>query len=175
MLIMLSLKLNDAAVRAVGVLAGLDAAAPPGGLAPGLRDELSTGISHRGDVLTWADSAGDAGGAPSFFNDLTAWECSDSSFHLEDCVPVQVELVDSVPRITDDDQRILLLHGIAFALEFGRLVYGLDRPCPVRCIVATNETNATFRFHKIRPGEYWNHPELDEYRTELMAVIDIEP
>ncbi|MFD4870216.1 hypothetical protein [Streptomyces sp. NPDC058412] len=172
---MLSLKMNDAAVRALGVLAGLNAVTPPGGLAPGLRGQLACGISRRGEVLTWADSVGNSDGAPSFFNDLTAWECSDSSFHLEDHVPVHVALVDDAPQITEDDQRILLLHGITFALEFGQLVYGLERPGPVRCIVAANETNATFRFHQIRHGEYWNSPELDGYQLEKMVVIDFEP
>ncbi|MFC8828198.1 hypothetical protein ACFT9I_22960 [Streptomyces sp. NPDC057137] len=172
---MLSLKMNDAAVRALGVLSGPAAVTPPGGLAPGLRDQLAGGISRRGSVLTWADSVGNAAGAPSIFGDLTGWECSDSSFHLEDHVPVHVALVDSTPRITEDDQRILLLHGIAFALEFGRLIHGLDPPGPVRCIVAANETNGTFRFHQIRPGEFWNYPELDRYQSEKMVVIDFEP
>lgn len=172
---MLSLEMNDAAVRLLGVLGGLTAAIPPGGLAPGLRDQLAPGISRRGEVLTWADSVGNSDGAPPFLKDLTGWECSDSSFHLEDVVPVHVALVDGTPQITEDDQRILLLHGIAFALEFGQLVYGLEKPGPVRCIVAANETNATFRFHQIRSGEFWNHPELDRYQLEKVVVIDFEP
>ncbi|MFG2333987.1 hypothetical protein ACGFMM_30815 [Streptomyces sp. NPDC048604] len=172
---MLSLKMNEAAVQALGVLTGPAAMAPPGGLAPGLRDQLASGISRRGDVLTWADSVGKAENAPSFFNDLTAWECSDSSFHLEDHAPVPVPLVDHTPQIAEDDQRTLLVHGVAFAMEFGRLVHGLDRPVPVRCIVAANETNATFRFHQIRPGEFWNHPDLDRYASEKLIVIDFEP
>lgn len=172
---MLSLKMNDAAIRALGVLTGLAAVTPPGGFAPGLRDQLASGISHRGDVLTWADSVGNSAGAPSFFNDLTAWECSDSSFHLEDHVPVPVAIVDDAPQITEDDQRTLLLHGMAFAIEFGQLVCALDQPNPVRCIVAANETNATFRFHQIRPGEFWNYPDLDRYQLEKMVVIDFEP
>jgi hypothetical protein len=172
---MLSLKMNDDAVRALGACAGPAAVTPPGGLAPGLRDRLACGISRRGEVLTWADSVCNSDGAPSFFNDLTAWECSDSSFHLEDHVPVHVALDDDAPQITEGDQRILLLHGIAFAMEFSQLVYGLEQPGPVRCIVAANETNATFRFHQIRPGEFWNHPELDSYRLEKVVVIDFEP
>lgn len=128
---MLSLKMNDAAIQALGFLAGLTGATPPGGLAPGLRDQLASGIGHRGDLLTWADSASNTDSAPSFFGDLTNWECSASSFRLEDHVPVRIALVDGgTPQITEDDQRTLLLHGIAFALEFGRLVYGLDRPAP---------------------------------------------
>lgn len=172
---MLSLTMNDAAVRVLGVLDGLAAVTPPGGLAPGLRAQLARGISRRGETLTWADSVGNPDGAPAFFNDLTAWECSDSSFHLEDHVPVQVAVVDDAPQITEDDQRVLLRHGIAFALEFGRLVYGLDQPGPVRCIVGANETNATFRFHQIRPGESWNQPDLNSYRLERIVVVDIDP
>jgi hypothetical protein len=172
---MLSLHMNDAAVRTLGVLAGLDAATPPGGLAPGLRDQLARGISRRGDVLIWGDSPADATGAPSIFGDLTGWECANSSFHLEDHVPVPVALVDGTPQIAEDDQRTLLLHGIAFALEFGRLVHGLADPGPVRCVVAANETNATFRFHRIRPDEFWSYPQLDRYVEEKMVVIDFEP
>ncbi|KJS56127.1 hypothetical protein VM98_09140 [Streptomyces rubellomurinus subsp. indigoferus] len=167
--------MNDAAVRLLGVLAGLVPTTPPGGLAPGLRDQLAAGISRRGQVLTWADSVGNSDDAPSFLGDLTGWECYDSSFHLEDLVPVHAALVDGTPHITEDDQQILLLHGIAFALEFGQLVYGLEQPSPVRCIVAANETNATFRFHQIRSGEFWNYPGLDRYQLEKMVVIDFEP
>ena len=172
---MLSLNLNDHTVRLLGVLGGLGELTPPGGLAPALRDQLGRGIKRRGQTLTWADSVGNADGAPAFFNDLTAWECSDSSFHLEDYVPVPVAIVDDAPRITEDDQRILLIHGITFALEFGRLVHALEQPTPVRCIVSTNETNATFRFHQIRPGESWNTPDLDRYHLEKIAVLDLEP
>ena len=71
--------------------------------------------------------------------------------------------------------RVLLLHGLAFALQFSRLVYALDSPGPVRCIVGANDTNATFRFHQIREGEHWNLPDLDSYRQDRMIVLDIEP
>ncbi|MFE7593381.1 hypothetical protein ACFU6K_28640 [Kitasatospora sp. NPDC057512] len=171
---MLSLTMNDAAA---GILARAGGASltPPGGLAPGLRGLLANGITRRGDVLTWADSTGDANGAPSFFGDLTGWECADSSFHLEDHVPVDVRIVDAAPQISEDDQRILLLHGIAFAMEFRRLVTSLDHPCSVRCIVGANETNATFRFHRIRAGESWHNPDLDSYRMDKLVVIDLKP
>lgn len=171
----ISLKMNDAAAGTLGVLSGSATIAPPGGLTPGLRERAEQGIVRRGKVLTWTTSVEDAAGAPSFFKDLTAWECSASSFHLEEFVPVGVDIVDDAPVISEDDQRILLTHGVAFALEFGRLVYALDPPSPVRCIVGANETNATFRFHQIRPGESWNLPDLDGYRLDKMVVIDIEP
>ena len=172
---MLSVKMNDVAVRAVGVLVGLAAAEPPGGLAPGLRDRAAGGIVRRGEVLTWAGSSGNAEGAPSVFGDLTGWECADSSFHVEDLVPVNVAVVDDAPVISEEGQRVLLAHGLAFGLEFSRLVYALRPSVPVRCILAANETCATFRFHQIRPGEDWNAPGLDGYRMEKMIVIDIEP
>ncbi|WP_327151129.1 hypothetical protein [Nocardia sp. NBC_01329] len=56
-----------------------------------------------------------------------------------------------------------------------RLVYELDSPAAVRFIVGANETNATFRFHRIRSGECWNRPNLDEYRQDKMIVVDVEP
>lgn len=94
------------------MLAGRAILTPPGGLAPGLRGLLAEGITRRGEALTWAKSAGDAGGAPSFFGHLTGWESADSSFHLEDYVPVDVRITDDAPQISEHDQRILLLHGI---------------------------------------------------------------
>jgi hypothetical protein len=171
----LSMTLNDTAARALGVTGGPGALAPGGGLAPGLRERIAGGIARRGHVLTWADSAGDAAGAPGLLPDLTAWECADSSFHLEDLVPVEVALVDDAPLIDEAAQGVLLRHGIAFALEFSALVHGLGDPAPVRCVVGVNETNATFRFHRIRPGESWHHPDLDGYARDKMFVMDICP
>ncbi|MQY06798.1 hypothetical protein [Actinomadura macrotermitis] len=164
--------MNDAAVNALGLLRGWQTAAPPGGLAAGLQKRAAEGITRRGNVLTWTSSVGNA---PSTFTDLTAWECADSSCHLEDSVPVRVSIVDDAPVIDEAGQVLLLRHGLAFTLEFSRLVYALDPPGPVRCILSANETNATFRFHQIRPDQTWHSPELDRYRLEKMIVIDIEP
>ena len=173
---MLSIRMNDEAVRLLGILDSMTGIEPPGGLTVGLRELLANGIVRRAQVLTWADSRGNADGAPSIFRDLTGWECADSSFHLEDEVPVAVTLTEeSEPRISEDDQRALLSHGIAFAMGFARLVYALDPPGPVRCIIATNKTNATFRFHQIRPGEHWNLPDLDQYRMDKVIEIDTQP
>jgi len=171
----LTLKLNDAAVHLLGVTNGMQGTAPPGGLAVGLQRRIDRGIARRGAVLTWADSVGSAAGAPSFFNDLTAWECADSSFHIEEFVSVDVATVDDAPLISDSNQRVLLLHGLAFALQFSRLVYALDPPSPVRGIIGANDTNATFRFHQVRQAEQWNTSDLDSYRQDKMIVVDIEP
>jgi hypothetical protein len=172
----LSIRMNDDAARLLGVLGGMAGIEPAGGMAAGLRERLSSGIARRAHVLTWANSQGNAGGAPSFFPDLTGWECADSSFHLEDEVPVAVTLTEeSEPRISEDDQRVLLSHGIAFAMGFARLVYALDPPGPVRCIIAANETNVTFRFHQIRPGERWNLPDLDQSRLDKVIEVDTHP
>jgi hypothetical protein len=171
----LTLKLNDAAVQSLGLTNGLQLKVPGDDLSVGLQRRMDRGISRRGAVLTWADSAGAAAGAPSIFNDLTAWECADSSFHIEDFVPVDVAVVDDAPLISDADQRLLLIHGVAFAFQFSRLVYALVPPSPVRCIIGANDTNATFRFHQVRQGEQWNPSDLDSYRQDKMIVLDIEP
>jgi hypothetical protein len=114
-----SIRMNDDAVRLLGMLDGMADTEPPGGLAAGLQERLASGIVRRAHVLMWADSPGNADGAPSFFPDLTGWECADSSFHLEDEVPAAVTLTEeSEPRISEDGQRLLLLHGIVFALGF---------------------------------------------------------
>jgi hypothetical protein len=113
----LSIRMSDEAVRLLGVLDGMGGIEPQGGLTARLRQRLASGIVRRAQVLTWANSPGNADVAPSFFPDLTGWECSDSSFHLEDEVPVAVTLAEeSEPRINEGDQRVLLSHGIAFAL-----------------------------------------------------------
>ncbi len=167
--------MNDLAVRALGMVSGPGSMEPPGGLGAGLREYAARGIVRRGEVVTWADSTADADNAPSFFPDLTGWECSDSSFHLEDFVPVDEVIIDDQPFIGEDDQRILLLHGVALARVIGGLVYALDPPTPVRCVIGANETDATFRFHRIRVGESWNQPNLDDYRQDKMIVVDTEP
>ena len=48
--------------------------------------------------------------------------------------------------ISEDDQVLMLCHGLGFA---------------VRCVVAANSTNGTFRFHRARPGESWLVADLD--------------
>jgi hypothetical protein len=58
---------------------------------------------------------------------------------------------------------------------FRTLIHGLEPPVSVRCILSANETNATFRFHQVRPGERAHHPDLDGYRLEKMIVIDVRP
>lgn len=171
---MLSLTMNDAAAEML-LPAGAAGLTPLGGLAPGLRALLAEGITRRGDVLTWGTSMGNAPGAPSFSGDLTGWECADSSFHLEDHLPVDVQINDDAPQISEDGQRVLLLQGIALAMEFRRLITELDHPSPVRCIIAANESNATFRFHRIRAGQTWHNPDLDTYQTDKMVVIDFKP
>ncbi|MFF0607688.1 hypothetical protein ACFYUD_03345 [Nocardia tengchongensis] len=171
---MFSVRMNDLAVEAMAVPSA-SPMEPPGGLAAGLRERAARGIVHRGQVVTWADSTGDVGDVPSSFPDLTGWECGDSSLHLEDFVPVQIDIIDGQPSIGEYDQRLLLLHGIALARLFGRLVHDLDPPAQVCCIISANETNATFRFHRIRVGESWNTPNLDDYRHEKIIVVDIEP
>lgn len=167
--------MNDAAIDATGLLSGLAAVEPPGGLAPGLRERAARGIVRRGQVLTWASSDGGAETVPLATSDLTGWECSDSSFHLGDVVPVELVINDGLPAIADEGQRVLLLHGLAFALVLSRSVYALDPPGPVRCIISVNSTNGTFRFHQIRPGEGWNVPDLDSYLSDKMLVLDIDP
>ena len=69
----------------------------------------------------------------------------------------------------------LLIQGFGFGIRFARLVRDLDEPGPVRCIIGANDTNATFRFHQIRPGESWNHPDLDSYELDKLIVIDVVP
>ncbi|MGI5272612.1 hypothetical protein ACQEUU_25940 [Nonomuraea sp. CA-218870] len=170
---MITVRMNDAAARLVPMSdpGGFD---PPGGLAPRLRAFAGQGIVRHGRVLTWARSArGPHEAAPS--RDLTGWECWHNAFHLEDFVPVESAVVDGAPVIGEGEQRVLLRHGLAAAMEVARLVRALSPLVPVRCILSANETGATFRFHAIRAGESWHDPDLDTYRLEKMIVVDVEP
>jgi hypothetical protein len=142
---------------------------------PGLEDLLRSGIVRRGQALAWADSPAVAQDAPGSLGDLTGWECAHSSFHLEDLVPVDRAIIDDAPVISEAGQRTLLIHGLNFSLRFASLVHGLAEPRAVRCIIGANDSNATFRFHQIHPGERWNQPDLDVYNLDKMIATDVEP
>jgi hypothetical protein len=168
--------MNDVAVRSLGAVAGVGCAVPPQVLAPELRGLVAAGVVRRGEALVFAMHAGKVDGAPGSFADLTLWECSVSSFHLDDVVPVAVgRLDDGEPVIGEADQVLMLRHGLGFALEVVRLVGALADPVPVRCIIGANSTNGTFRFHRARPGETWLGADLDAYSQEKIIVVDCGP
>jgi hypothetical protein len=171
--------MNDVAVRALGPI-GPGAAMPPADLAPALRKTVLEGVVRRGEVLLFAGYSGWADEPPGRFPDLTGWECSVNSLHLDDAVPVEAESsADGEPVISDEDQALMLRHGLGFALEVVRLVNELDEPVPVRCIIGTNTTNGTFRFHRARPGESWHTADLDAYSRDWpiqkLIVVDSGP
>jgi len=171
----LSVRMNDVAVRALGA-AGLGGALSRDLLAPELRELVAEGVVRRGEALVFAMHAGKVDRAPGNFPNLTLWECSVSSFHLDDVVPVAVgRLDDGEPVIGESDQVLMLRHGLGFALEVVRLVNALDDPMPVCCIVGANSTNGTFRFHRARPGEAWLNADLDAYRFEKVIAVDSGP
>ncbi|MEV0855285.1 hypothetical protein [Nocardia fluminea] len=132
---------------------------------------MDDGIAYRGEVVCWRPVPPHADDAPGQAFDLTGWECTYSSFHLEDFVPVETTDAEG-SIISVDGQRTLLRQGIALAWEVGRLAGDLDTRIPLRCIIATNETNGTFRFHTIRPDESWLADNLDGYDGECIVVID---
>lgn len=166
--------MNDAAAALLGAGTGLAPTQPPQGLTAGLRDLTANGIVLHGDAVVLTDTAHhlrDAG--PGGFIDLTAWECSVNSFHLEDFVPVTVGVLDDgEPVIAEADQRLLLAHGLTLALHICHLGRSVEPPLQIRCIVSANTTNGTFRFHRIRTGQQGHHPDLDRYTLEKMIVID---
>ena len=171
----LSVRLNDVAIRALG-LAGLTDAVPSVDLVPELRGLVAEGVVRRGEALVFARHADRADAAPGNCADLTGWECSVSSFHLDDVVPVQVGLLaDGEPVISEDDQLLMLRHGLGFAIEVVRLVRELPEPVAVRCVVGANSTNGTFRFHRARPGESWLNADLDSYLLDKLIVVDSGP
>jgi len=167
--------MNEVAVRALGP-AGSTAAVPPAELAPDLRELIREGVVRRGEVLLFAGYSGWAAEPPGTFADLTGWECFVSSFHLDEVVPVEVgSAQDGTPMISEDDQVLMLRHGLGFACEVVRLVRELAEPVAVRCIVGANSTNGTFRFHRVRPGESWLAADLDAYAREKLIAVDSGP
>lgn len=95
-------------------------------------------------------------------------------------MPIKVESsADGEPVISEEDQALMLRHGLGFALEVVRLVNELDEPVAVRCIIATNTTNGMFRFHRARPGESWLTADLDSYSRgwpiQKQIVVDSGP
>ncbi|WP_091509066.1 hypothetical protein [Amycolatopsis sacchari] len=164
---MLSVQMNDAAFASLGEQ-------PLPSLAPGLREMAVRGIERRGAVLTWAGSPFTAvRSTPPI--DRTGWECDETSLHLERFVSMGKTTAEGVPHISVQGQRLLLGQGLALAFALREPVYALTPRVPVRCIVAANETNGTFRFHQIRAGESWHVPDLDSYQSERVLVVNIEP
>lgn len=160
---MLNVRLNDLAMEALGPL---PAAMPPDLLAPGLREMIADGVVLIGEVITLGTER-----PPGTQSDLTGWEWSRNSFHLEDHLPVEVvRLPDGEPVISEADQILMLRHGVRLALEIARTA-----PVPVRCVVSAGSSNGTFRFHRARPGETWLHEDLDGYRFEKMITVDRGP
>lgn len=170
----LTVTMNDRAARVLGVRGGFGVLDPDEGLAPDLRALADDGIECPGQVACWAPAPADAGQAPGRLVDLIAWEQWHNDLHLEDFVSVHTEYPDG-PLISVDAQRTLLRQGIALAREVGRLAGELSTPVPLRCIIATNETNGLFRFHRIRAGEEWLRDIIDDGEQHCAVVIDFVP
>lgn len=166
--------MNDAAAALLNAWTGLAPTQPPQGLTAGLRDLTANGIALHGDAVVLTDTArhlGDTGPGGSI--DLTAWECSVNSFHLEDFVPVTVDVLDEGESvIAEADQRLLLAQGLTLALHICHLGRSVEPPLHIRCVVSASTTNVTFRFHRIRAGQQEHHPDLYRYTLEKMIVID---
>lgn len=170
---MLSIRMNSLAVAGLGLLSESNFS-PVEPLVPGLQAMAAGGVEVRGAVVVWPGGALWADPPPG--RDLTGWECFVNSFHLEDEVPVGVAVSgDGEPSITEDEQLVLLRQGVSLGLALCRSAAGLEPPVPIRCVVNANATNGTFRFHRIRAGEDWVRPDLDDYRSEKMAVIEVQP
>ncbi|MFD4354093.1 hypothetical protein ACFWPX_16170 [Nocardia sp. NPDC058518] len=166
--------MNDRTAKLLSLRDGFGGLDPEEGLASGLRTWVDGGIGCRDEVVCWAPVPAHADDAPGRYFDLIGWECFHTVLHLEDFVPVDRAHAE-VPIIGIDAQRTLLRQGIALAREVGRLAGELSTPIPLRCIVATNETNGTFRFHRIRPNEGWLLDDLDSYDRGYVVAIDFLP
>lgn len=162
--------MNDAAADALALSGRPDQS---GGLAPGLRALAEGGIEVRGEVVVWPGGGTWADAPPGRYGDLTGWECAVNAFHLEDEVPVTVEVsAGGEPSIARDAQVVLLRQGLALGMALCRSAARLEPSVALRCLVAVGGTNATFRFHRVRVGEDWVAADLDGYVSEMVAVVE---
>ncbi|MGW1449682.1 hypothetical protein ACWCO3_15550 [Micromonospora sp. NPDC002411] len=178
---MLTIRMNEAAATALRPLTGSDV--PTGTLDQDLEDRLAQGLTDNEGALIFTTHVGQWPAAPASasaalvtmgWRDLTGYECNYNSFHLQDHAPVQATILDDgQPQISDDDRLVLLRLGMAVAAAVLRLVRTQAHPTAVRCIVLVNDTNGTFRFHRIRPDESWiDLDDLERYPREMTVVID---
>ncbi|WP_042447254.1 hypothetical protein [Streptacidiphilus jiangxiensis] len=168
--------MNDRAVSLLGAI-GHGAAVPGGEPTPALRARLAGGLVVRDGAVVLAETARrSVGPAEAARGDLTGWECGVNSFHLEDYVDVPVGRLDEGgPVVEVSAQRELLLQGLGLAREVCALGRNAVPPIPLRCIVSAGPSNAVFRFHRVRAGERWHHPDLDAYREEHLVVVEWGP
>ncbi|GIH69559.1 hypothetical protein [Sphaerimonospora thailandensis] len=182
---MFTIRMNEAAASALQPLAPADPTSAVPVVSQALRDKFAQGLTYNEGALTFAEHDGQWVAAPASasaaivkmgWQDLTGYECNVNAFHLEDYAPVHVAISDDRrPQIRYEDQVMLLRLGLVVADSLFGLIQALPEPVPVRCVINANDTAATFRFHQIRSGEDWVNLELDEYRMDMMVVVDRHP
>jgi hypothetical protein len=164
----ITVRLNEAAARALGFPFG--AGADPGELG---RRLVTGGLARdgRGGLVV----PGLSFKVPDF-PDLTFRESQRNCWHLDDHPDIHAEVDgEGTPHIDHDDQVLMLRHGLALSLIVGELARALpDRPATC-CIIGANDTNGTFRFHQLRPGERWIGEDLDLYLDDMLIVIEDQP
>ena len=171
---MISIRANEAAAQALGLpfMVAADLSHPDPG-------DLGAALTAAG--LARDDFGGLFVPAVSFkvpdFAELTYRESQRNCWHLEDDDPaIKVDIDDEgTPHIDLNDQIRMLRRGIVLSRIVHDLAAGLPDHPPLRCITATNDTNGTFRFHQIRPGEQWHADDLDGYLEDMLIVIDQQP
>ncbi|WP_378741182.1 hypothetical protein [Nocardia brasiliensis] len=170
---MISVQMNDAAADSLGTLAAVGVADAFDGLVPELRELAQAGVVRCGEVVVFADHVDRASRPLGNFCDLTQWEVDVSSFHLDDVVTVNKGLRDELgaPVISEVDQRRMLIQGLMLALCIARCGHTLEEPVALRCIVGTNSTCGTFRFHRVRTGEQWHSSDLDYGMPEEKVIV----
>ncbi|MCK2239361.1 MULTISPECIES: hypothetical protein [unclassified Crossiella] len=135
---------------------------------------IEPGLARLSGALVFAALAGS--GIPAG-PDLTGRECLANKLHLSYHLPVSTGVPDdgSEPDVEESDQRLMLRQGILLGFAVCELAANLPEPVPVRSIVSVSRSAGTFRFHQIRDGEQWLTEDLDGYRTERIAAVDLRP
>ncbi|WP_280465584.1 hypothetical protein [Nocardia brasiliensis] len=170
---MISVQMNDAAADSLGMPVTGSNADGFDGLIPELRELAQTGVVRCGEVVVFADQVDKASRPMGNFFDMTQWEVDVNSFHLDAVVPVDKSSLEELgtPVISEVDQRRMLVQGLMLALRIARSGQALDDPVALRCIVGTNSTCGTFRFHRVRAGEQWHNSDLDWGAPEEKVIV----
>ncbi|WP_406312885.1 hypothetical protein OHA77_30745 [Streptosporangium sp. NBC_01639] len=180
----LAVRMNETAASALQPPAIVDPPPAVPRLSQGLRDKLAGGLAYNEGAWIFAEHVGQWVAAPASasaaiaemgWQDLSGYEWHVNAFHLEDHAPVQVADLDGQPRISHEDQIVLLRLGLVVADGVFGLVRVLPEPVPVRCVIGANETCAVFRFHQIRSGDDWIDGPLKQDGPDMMVVVDRHP
>ncbi|MGJ6966249.1 hypothetical protein ACSDR0_30505 [Streptosporangium sp. G11] len=182
---MLTIRMNEAAASALRPLTTVDPPPTVPDLGQELRDKFAEGLTYNDGAWIFTEHVGQWVGMPASasaaiakmgWKDLSGYEWNVNAFHLKDYAPIHGENLDGRPRISHEDQVVLMRFGLVVADNVFGLVRALPEPAPARCVIGANDTCVVFRFHQIRTGDEWIDDVLKKPDDpDMMAVVDRHP